>query len=212
MGTRPGRLNSHKAAVYRRHSEGSIMKHLWVVVLLTGAVRASEVTVLTSGDTVFPNPVSFRAKTEVSELYARIGVRLNWKRGIPARNDGRTAGKVVHAVFLARTPDSFHPGVLAFAQPFDAVPVLTVLSDRIQAIAERRPAIRTSLLAHVLAHEIAHVLARSTAHAESGLMKAQWGEADYLEMEKRELPFTPLDITWIAVGQEVSRCGCKAHE
>jgi hypothetical protein len=188
------------------------MKHLWVVVLLAEAALASDVTVLTSGDTVFPNSVSLRAKTEVSELYARIGVRLNWKRGIPARNDGRTAGKALHAVFLARTPDSFHPGVLAFAQPFDAVPVLTVLSDRIQAVAERRPAIRTSLLAHVLAHEIAHLLARSTAHAESGLMKAQWGEADYLEMGKRQMQFTPLDITWIAVGQNVTRCGCNEHE
>jgi hypothetical protein len=71
---------------------------------------------------------------------------------------------------------------------------------------------RRSLLAYVLAHEIARVRAGSTVHSEFGLMKAQCGEAEYVDMENRPFPFTPLDMASIGARLNVGRCRGKADE
>ena len=43
---------------------------------------------------------------------------------------------------------------MAFANPFDPVPVVTVMYDRILAVTEGFPQVRSAFLAHVLVHEI----------------------------------------------------------
>jgi len=59
-----------------------------------------------------------------------------------------------------------------------------------------------ALLAHVLVHEITHVLEGVDRHSETGVMKALWTEADYVQMRAKPLPFTDWDIQLIHKGLE----------
>ena len=102
--------------------------------------------------------------------------------------------------FTTGTRDDFHPGALAYAQPFaSGIPVITVLYDRLQSTVAARPRLEQTVLAHVLAHEIGHILSDSERHAETGMMKAHWSPGDVDQMATRPLSFTAVDkelITW----------------
>jgi hypothetical protein len=93
----------------------------------------------------------------------------------------------VRAVFLAATPHSFHPGFWRSRNHLTQFLFLRCRANRI-------------------------LLAGSTAHSEFGLMKAQWGEAKYVDMENRPFPFTPLDMASIGARLNVGRCRGKADE
>jgi len=82
---------------------------------------------------------------------------------------------------------------MAFANPFDPVPVITVMYDRILDLTDRVPELRSAILAHVIAHEIGHLLMRTNGHSPDGVMKAHWTASDYGRMAHRPLPFRPDD-------------------
>ena len=89
---------------------------------------------------------------------------------------------------------------MAFANPFDRAPVVTIIYDRILAFTDVNPSLRSTILAHVLAHEIGHLLKRTNGHSPSGVMKAHWEAGDYSRMAYRPLPFLPGDIEMIQRG------------
>jgi len=89
------------------------------------------------------------------------------------------------------------PGALAYALPFDGAHIVVFL-DRIQRSVPRK--ITSRILGHVFAHEITPILQGCNHHADSGLMKAHWDEADLRTMFWQTLPFTPDDITLIGRG------------
>jgi hypothetical protein len=57
-----------------------------------------------------------------------------------------------------------------------------------------------ALLAHVLVHEITHILQGVDRHSETGVMKARWTTADYVQIRAQPLPFTDWDIDLIQEG------------
>jgi hypothetical protein len=69
------------------------MRRVWVIALLTGSIRAADVTVFTTGDGIVPNAVSYGAKFQVTRMFAQIGVRLDWRDGEPSAK-GRSVGSV----------------------------------------------------------------------------------------------------------------------
>lgn len=132
----------------------------------------------------------FWAEAVASQMFARIGVKLEW------RNDPRSCLPPVRGIVitLARnTPADHHPGAMAYALPYERTHIV-VFHDRVQAAAV------ASLLPHVLAHEITHMLRCSTVHSETGIMKQNWDPRDYVQMQRKPLEFTPDDVTFIYRG------------
>ena len=164
------------------------MRKIWLALLLP-LLRAADVTVLMNGDAIVPNPVSYPAKTQVTRIFTAIGVRLVWQ----SKESQAASPFRIHAKFTTSIPKSSHPGALAYAEPFNGNPVITVMYDRILATAAGRPRLVSALLAHVLAHEIGHILLATDSHANTGIMKALWSNADYEEMERTPMLFEPED-------------------
>jgi hypothetical protein len=176
-----------------------IWVRIWVILLLASAVRGADVTLLMTEQTMVPNFVRIAATYQATRMFARIGVRLeSKKRNVQSRGEGM----VIHIRFIDDTPG--HPGAMAFSNPFDPVPLVTVLYDRILFATERSPERRAAILAHVLVHEIGHLLMRTTAHSPDGVMKAHWSNADQTRMAYRPLPFLPVDVDLIRSGLALS--------
>jgi hypothetical protein len=175
------------------------VKRIWVILLLASAVRGADVTLSMTGHTMVPNFVRIAATYQATRMFAGIGVRLESKK---ENVQSRSEGMVIQVRFVGDTPG--HPGALAFSNPFDPVPVVTVLYGRILLATERNPERRAVLLAHVLAHEVGHLLMRTTAHSPDGVMKAHWSFADYTQMAYRPLPFLPHDVDLILSGLALS--------
>lgn len=175
------------------------MKRIWVILLLASAVRGADVTLLMTGHTMVPNFVRIAATYQATRMFARIGVRLeSEKRNVQSRGEGM----VIHIRFIDDTPG--HPGAMAFSNPFDPVPLVTVLYARILFATERSPERRAAILAHVLVHEIGHLLMRTNAHSPDGVMKAHWSYADQTRMAYRPLPFLLHDVDLILSGVALS--------
>lgn len=136
-----------------------------------------------------------RAQETATRSLGRIGVEVRWKIGPLPKNQ---AGRLRLALTLeVGTPDGAHPGVLAYALPYQAgVTGITVFYDRV--VTRRNP--DASLLGHVIVHEIAHVLQGIVRHSETGVMRAEWSREDRLKMEAGLLLFSPQDIDLIHSG------------
>jgi hypothetical protein len=169
------------------------MRHIWIAALLLPSLRAADVTVFLNGDAIVPNPVSYPARNEVTRIFAGIGVGLVWQsKGVNV--GGSSANSfAIRATFITGVPQCSHPGVLAYAEPFNGSPVITVMYDRLVVTGAGRPRLVPALLAHVLAHEIGHILLGTDSHAKAGIMKARWTSGDYDEMERMPMIFEPSD-------------------
>jgi hypothetical protein len=148
-----------------------------------------------TGQTMVPNFVRIAATDQATRMFAGIGVRLESKK---QNVQSRSESMVIQVRFIDDTPG--HPEAMAFSNPYDPVPLVTVLYDRIRFATERSPERRAAILAHVLVHEIGHLLMRTTAHSPDGVMKAHWSNADQTRMAYRPLPFLPDDVDMIRSG------------
>ena len=171
------------------------MKRIWVILLLASAVRGADVTLLVTEQTTVSNFVRIAATDQATRMFAGIGVRLESKKG---NVQSRSEGMVIQVRFIGDTPG--HPEAFAFSNPFDPVPVVTVIYDRIRFATERSPERRAAILAHVLVHEIGHLLMRTDGHSLDGIMKAHWSRADQTWMSYSPLPFLPDDVVMIRSG------------
>jgi hypothetical protein len=68
-----------------------------------------------------------------------------------------------------------------------------VFYDQVQDPANRGPASVSQILGHIAAHELGHLLLRSSAHAASGLMRAQWHLDDLQRATSGRLLFSPTE-------------------
>jgi hypothetical protein len=153
--------------------------------------------------------IVMRAETTATEMFAGIGVNLEWhhnERDCQARPEGPILVRL-----STDTPDTKLPGALAYALPYkppNAVPRtaahkgthIEVFYDRIAGTLE--PKLAPSLLAHVLAHEVAHILQGVSRHSAEGIMKASWDEHDFLDMVWKPLAFTAEDARLIQLGTD----------
>ena len=126
-----------------------------------------------------------------AQIFSSIGVELRWSCDMRATNP-------IVIRLAARVPKHFRKGTLAFALPFARKGVrITVFYDRLEPIFEEHLAFAGSIFGHVLAHEIAHVLEKVDAHRESGLMRGQWNENDFVSMKFNAFHFAPEDAQTI---------------
>jgi hypothetical protein len=138
-----------------------------------------------------PVPGAGSAQLLTSEIFARIGVRIDW------RSTSHCPAEAVQISFQNETDPNQLPGALAYVLPYEGVHV-HVFYDRVRTLGGVG---ETSLLGHVLAHEIGHILQGVARHSTSGIMKAEWDQNDRLSMyHNRPLSFTSLDADLIHRG------------
>jgi hypothetical protein len=165
------------------------------VAMETGA-RADEVAVYMQGLSVVPAPVLNRAQALANDIFAGVGVSIDWRRGQPSRLQSQLQRQIV-VEMTTQTPGHLKPGALAFATPYEGVHI-QVFYDRVQTVTE--PELTPTVLAHVLVHEITHILQGTCRHSETGVMKARWTHQDYMEMGQKPLSFTEQDVALIQSG------------
>jgi hypothetical protein len=127
-----------------------------------------------------------------NEMFARIGIRLDWRSGEPPRT---SSARPIGIELATDTPANLLPGALGSAMPYEGVHI-RVFYDRLQSDV----APRSVLLAHVLVHEIAHILQGTDQHSNSGVMKAVWTHPDHVRMRTEALPLTPQEVERIRLG------------
>jgi hypothetical protein len=154
------------------------------------------VTVYFRDNPSVPDPVKSIAKVLASEMFAGIGVRIDWRSGQPAASSPHGA---IAIELVTETPGTFLPGALAYAQPYEGIHI-QVFYDRIKY----KPA-PAELLAHVLVHEITHVLQGISRHSDSGIMKANWGGDDFQRMRYKPLSFAEEDVVLTHRGLEARK-------
>jgi len=175
------------------------MKIATIVAVMIGAAlnaRADQVTVYVHGLSVVPATVSNRAEALANEIFAGVGVKIDWRIGAPSRSQSHPERAIVVEI-VADTPRELKPGALAFASPFEGV-YIKVFYDRVQAVTE--PELTPNVLAHVMVHEITHILQGTCRHSDTGVMKARWNHEDYMEMRLKPLSFTEEDVHLIRAG------------
>lgn len=181
------------------------------VAVNTPAARAErtaeqKVTVYLVNDANLPSPVLSRARTLAAEMFAGVGVRIEW------RADQRSESQLLREGALAvrltlDTPAEFKTSVGAFATPSEGVHITVLYEHLVWSLA--KPGLASPLLAHVLVHEITHILEGIARHSETGIMKANWTSGDYYDMQTKTLPFASEDIELIHRGlaQRPARAG-----
>jgi len=142
------------------------------------------------------------AQVMASRMFAEVGVTIRWHTGL---QDCPALGILVS--FGGQTPETEHPGALAYALPFEGAHI-RIFHDRIVAKYDHK--LLTCVLAHVLVHEITHILQGNDSHAESGVMKAQWSTSDLWQMAWKPLPFTSANIQMIDRGLAARTAGAAS--
>jgi len=173
-----------------------------VLGMNTQAARAErtakqKVTVYLVNDANVPSPVLSRARTLAAEMFAVVGVYIDWRAG--QRSESQLSREGAISVLLALdTPAELKASVGAFAAPSEGVHI-TVLYEHL-AWSLAKPGLAPALLAHVLVHEITHIFEGIARHSETGIMKANWTSGDYYEMQTKMLPFASEDVEVIHRG------------
>ena len=66
---------------------------------------------------------------------------------------------------------------------------LTIFVERCEGVAYQTPVSFKKVLAYAIAHELGHVLLRSSEHSETGIMRAHWDRATWLQAAIRGIAF-----------------------
>jgi hypothetical protein len=167
-----------------------------MAVAVAMSARADEVTVYVQGLSVAPAPMLNRARALANEMFARVDVKIDWRIGQQHLSEAHPERAIVVEI-VTDTPRELKPGALAFALPFEGVHI-KVFYDRVRAATD--PELTPNVLAHVLVHEITHILQGTCRHSDTGVMKARWAHADYMEMGQKPLSFTDEDVQLIKAG------------
>ena len=141
------------------------------------------------------------AEWRARRMFAAIGVRTDWDLGKPRK---AVQSDVILIELVQERFVSNPPGPLGLAWAESGT--IRIFYDRIirwtegerDNMSNHSP--RQILLANVLAHEVTHVLEGVPHHSAEGLMKADWGAADYRRMISDTLRFAPEDVELINHG------------
>ncbi len=151
-----------------------------------------------------PGTALHSAQAAVTEMFARIGVKIEWKWGkvMPAVLDGQCRGPI-GVQFDAGEPAGTRRGALAYATPYAESGVqIHVFPDVFVVHDGNRGDV--ALLAHVMAHEIGHVLEKMDRHSASGIMEEHFSWREICQMPNRPLAFAADDVELIRLALELA--------
>jgi len=158
-----------------------------------------------------PASIVGSATSELTRLYADIGVQLEW-RDTPAGS----AADVIHVILLPdETGDLRHAAdtVMGAAVTInDRTHVAYVFYRRVRAEADRYATSTIQALACAMAHEIGHLLMPRVRHSPDGLMRAKWYRDDFSRADQGQLRFSPEQVALIqAATDRVQGSAFKVH-
>ena len=138
-----------------------------------------------------------RAKAQVGRIFADGAIDVRWAEGdvhnrsslvtdFSANNSqagctGEANRSELRVLLLAHLPRGLPAGTLGFSLPCAKSGVdSTIFVDQCEAVSYQIGPTFSSVLGHTIAHELGHVLLRSERHSASGLMRARWDKAAWL--------------------------------
>lgn len=143
-----------------------------------------------------PPIVVQQAQEEVTRVYARIGVPLEW--------DGAADRAAIRIVLLPYETGDLRRAektvMGAAVRTANGNAVAYVFYRRVHLEAERYEVSTSLVLACAIAHELGHLLLPERAHALSGLMRASWSRDEFQRAEQGQLRFLPDDVARIRAG------------
>ena len=154
-----------------------------------GQTTKQKIIVCTEGGAGF---VESKARAIASGMFADIDIAIDWRQGF---RGCLPLGILIS--FSSATPAALHPGVLAYALPYEGTRIVIFYDRVLKAV---HSALIPRLLAHVLVHEITHILQGVSRHSDDGVMKARWDGSDYSAMSSKPLAFASEDIGLIHRG------------
>ena len=136
-------------------------------------------------------------------VLAEAGVNVIWEKGATTSDEGHltvwTLGhtpdtrRYLVARLLIGPPGDFSEAELGYALPFVSEGAhVTVYYDRVEKVffsTKGMPSIG-SMLGAAMAHEIGHVLTGSAEHSPDGIMKGNWGVAEFRLLSCKKFHFT----------------------
>jgi hypothetical protein len=144
----------------------------------------------------------YRVTATAGRIFARVGVRIHWHTIAACP----VSPGVIKITFEERTPNTEHPGALAYALPYEGTHIV-VFYDRLRECVEG--AQLPTLLAYVAVHEITHILQGVCRHSANGIMKAHWDQHDHFAMRTNALIFTAYDEDLLHAGLDKRLTGEK---
>ncbi|HEY3456172.1 MAG TPA: hypothetical protein VGK64_16460 [Bryobacteraceae bacterium] len=138
-----------------------------------------------------------RAKAQAGRIFADAGIDMHWAEGdvhnrsslvtdFSANNfqagcTGEANRSELRVLLLAQLPRGLAAGTLGFSLPCAKSGVDSVIFvDQCEAVSYQIGPTFSNVLGHAIAHELGHVLLRSEQHSASGLMRARWDKAAWL--------------------------------
>jgi hypothetical protein len=122
------------------------------------------------------SPVDLHQATRTSDaIFAKAGIEAMWRECGAGCDTAPAAAEVL--VRIARGGSRSGPEPLGYSLVDGAARggvLATLYADRIRELAARVGIDDGVLLGRAMAHEIGHMLLGTSAHARSGLMRAQW--------------------------------------
>jgi hypothetical protein len=176
----------------------------WVLAMFVAAQAAGaaklEITLQVHNAARAPEAELRKALAEASWILGQAGVETHWLDCGDSVRDGaelpgcepRTETGVFVLSIVSQDPRAPGSGdVLGFAVLAGRGNGAAVIYSHILSKLKENPQYAEwNIVASVIAHEVGHLLLRSPQHGE-GIMKANWGAADFDAMKQRRLKFAP---------------------
>jgi len=145
-----------------------------------------------------PSSVAADAASEVTRLYAAVGVSTIWRAAAPSDDRSDVIRVIVlpyETGILSRRADTVMGA--AVSTP-GSTRLAYVYYRRVRAEAERHGASISQVLACAIAHEIGHLLMPEAGHSPAGLMRARWQRDDFARANQGQMRFSADQIALIA--------------
>jgi hypothetical protein len=138
-----------------------------------------------------------QAERQVSDTYARIGVRLDWRSVVrPAdvqAGKGTWPSDMTAVTIVVLAPEMVErlnlPLDVAGYAPItrdQGGRVAFVVGDRTRDIADQERIAHSQVLAGVISHELAHLLMPKRSHSRKGVMRARWRPGEFGEIDRQQ--------------------------
>lgn len=132
-----------------------------------------------------PAPLLGRAKADVTQLFRDAGVQVLWVDTVANTSPGHFT---IHIIIGHSAPGNVMGTSLGLDHTTGGTAL--VYRDRVMQVARGRDALVSRVLAYAIAHEMGHLLLPYPAHADSGIMRAEWDDEDLAHIAARALRFT----------------------
>ena len=120
-------------------------------------------------------------------VFRGAGIKISWINNVD-NIVWREPDLILRAVILPEAPPS--GAATAFGTALRARRELLLYYDRIQLGSKAANIPVHLMMSLVLVHEVGHMLLDSDDHAVTGVMRAEWGQAELAAVERGELNFT----------------------